>query len=210
MKVIKFRFYEIQIVVAIIVSSCSWQKDTTTYELKVINDVFLELIRDRHVYQDIDAFKEDYYSKGIDSISQDSMNVYYNQYRKVLIYGTLMIEKNLVPLSSDEKNLLVLIDKDHQKVQYNILDDEISIDLGKIVNVGQYKVILADDSDSTVDVGISSIRFSRVNFNNTMDKAAFSFEIICGELCYSRSLIFVNKNEDGKWIIYKGYPIEIS
>ncbi|XLS28533.1 hypothetical protein ACJD0Z_15165 [Flavobacteriaceae bacterium M23B6Z8] len=208
----KFKENIICSIILIILSfSCKKQQDIEIAEIEAINDIFLELVKDRHLYQDQDDFIEEYYRTHTDSISLDSMNILYRDKKKVLKYGTLLLKDKLVPLTKDEKELLKEINEDDPAVQYTIVDDDVSFNLNSISNRGNYTIIRKTEDYSNIGKdATSAIRFSRVHFNREMDKAAFSYEIICGELCYSRGLILISRNEKDKWVIVKGYPIEIS
>ena len=199
------------IILTILLFSCEKQQNIEIAEINVINDVFLELVKEKHIYQDQDDFIKEYYIKSIDSISVDSMNVLYQKNKKVLKYGTLLLKDKLTPFTKEEKELLVEIDRDNTTIEYSIInDDSIAFDLDDINNRGSYTIIKGTGNHSNIGKdAMSSIRFSRVYFNNKKNSAAFIYEIICGELCYSRNLILVNRDKNNRWFITKGYPIEI-
>lgn len=199
------------IVFSTILFNCKNRENQKAIELEAINDVFLELVRDRHLYQDLADFTKEYYLEHLDSISEDSMNILYNKNKKVLKYSTLILKNELVPLAKDEKEILSQIDNDDPSVEYKGIDSSIPFDFNHLTNKGYYNVIPGTEGEQKIgNETMAIIRFSRVHFNKEMNKAAFSFEIYCGELCYSRGLILISKDSDGKWIIIRGYPLEVA
>lgn len=75
-------------------------------------------------------------------------------------------------------------------------------DLAEITNVGRYSIVSKEDffesDDEMRRVGV--ITFSRVAFSENFKRGVFYFSFVCGGLCGSGNMVFVERKADS-WVI---------
>lgn len=196
---------------SLIIIGCNSNEYHESRHIDIINDVFLELVGDVHKYQTYEDFEKEYHSMVIiDSLTYEQLYaIYNNRNKKVLENGKILLNNHLKKLNPKELQQL------HMGNLYDefVVDDlkSVEIDISKITKKGNYEVLNGASNNLKVGNGVSRVDLSRAYFNTTQDKAILFFEIFCGEYCYEKKIITVQKEIDsGRWVITNINVLEIA
>ena len=197
-------------------AGCNKEKIASSeLEMKVINDVFMDVVVELHIYQELDDFKKEYYQNHTDSISSFDLSVLYYKNRKIIKEGILLLPDLLTPM---KKEYFDLYSKNFSYVYSDIYGklptDSIAelkanriFDIKRIINFSRYKILKRSENKAIEsEEGVFDVRFSRVYFYENNQKALFVYEYSCWDgsgMCHVEDLYFVSLNSDGKWVVDK-------
>jgi len=131
-------------------AGCNKEKIASSeLEMKVINDVFMDVVVELHIYQELDDFKKEYYQNHTDSISSFDLSVLYYKNRKIIKEGILLLPDLLTPM---KKEYFDLYSKNFSYVYSDIYGklptDSIAelktnriFDIKRIINFSRYKIL---------------------------------------------------------------------
>jgi len=118
----------------------------------------------------------------------------------------ITIDDYLRPLKTEDLRSLKVSDL---YLNYDLENkkENLQVDSKRITNFGNYILIKNEPNNDAT----SKLYFSRVYFNENKKKGILIFEIFCGEYCYEKKIIKVEKDKSsGDWVVTDTNTLEVA
>jgi hypothetical protein len=120
--------------------------------------------------------------------------------------GKIAIDDYLSPLKDEDLSSLkasgLYLDYNFEKEK-----KKMQLDIDQITNLGSYSIVTSESRKEEA----AKVYFSRVYFDENKEKGILISQIFCGEYCYEKKVITVEKDKgSGKWTIIDTNILEIA